>query len=324
MHVARSSSGQQSMTCHMLTRRGHQSSPPATPPAPPPPPTPRTQPETAPRSPRPSRTAAAPPPGDHRIEIHEPRFEDRRGQLLQRAVHAAVQRDLVVQAAEDAGDGALFTKRRNSDWQSSDSRKVESFSNRSIPKPPNIGCKSRRIQPIQQVSSQGRTGNRTKQHHSLSETYTSVCRHFGSDPEIGPLPAIEQVTMPRLCPNNALEHRFSLTHAPLGLPETRLSAYLESAPAMGHLGQVQALNVDNRKCRHTLLPAEPNAIHPVAFAYLPECAASPQSLLHRPYLLSVRVPLPSVIEQYTDVIGISPECADKTTVSSAYGCGRFA
>ena len=49
--------------------------------------------------------------GAHWIEVHEPRLEDRPCDALQRLVHPPVQFDLVVQCAEDVGDGALFGKR---------------------------------------------------------------------------------------------------------------------------------------------------------------------------------------------------------------------
>ena len=42
------------------------------------------------------------------VEVHEPRLEERPRHRLQRLAHAAVELDLVVQRAEDLGDGALF------------------------------------------------------------------------------------------------------------------------------------------------------------------------------------------------------------------------
>ena len=50
------------------------------------------------------------------VEVHEPRLEDRPRDGLQRFVHAAVQFDLVVERAEDVGDGTLFLKRRERDF----------------------------------------------------------------------------------------------------------------------------------------------------------------------------------------------------------------
>ena len=47
------------------------------------------------------------------IEVDEPRLEDRPRDRLQRLVHPPVQFDLVVQRAEDVGDGALFWQRRD-------------------------------------------------------------------------------------------------------------------------------------------------------------------------------------------------------------------
>ena len=41
------------------------------------------------------------------VEVHEPRLEERPRHRLQRLVHPPVQLDLVVQRAEDVGDGAL-------------------------------------------------------------------------------------------------------------------------------------------------------------------------------------------------------------------------
>ena len=46
------------------------------------------------------------------VEVHEPRLEERPRHRLQRLVHPPVQLDLVVQRAEDVGDGALFVERR--------------------------------------------------------------------------------------------------------------------------------------------------------------------------------------------------------------------
>src|SRR5690606_2802073 len=42
------------------------------------------------------------------VETHEPRLEERPRHLLQRLAHPAVHLDLVVERAEDVGDGALF------------------------------------------------------------------------------------------------------------------------------------------------------------------------------------------------------------------------
>jgi hypothetical protein len=50
---------------------------------------------------------------DNGVEVDEPRSEERRGDLLQGAVHPAVQVDLVVEGAEERADGALFGER----WQ---------------------------------------------------------------------------------------------------------------------------------------------------------------------------------------------------------------
>ncbi len=44
------------------------------------------------------------------VEVHEPRLEERARHRLQRLVHPPVQLDLVVQRAEDVGDGALFVR----------------------------------------------------------------------------------------------------------------------------------------------------------------------------------------------------------------------
>jgi len=46
--------------------------------------------------------------GTHRLEIHKPRLEQGARHRLQRFVLFAVEFDLVVQRAEDMGDGALF------------------------------------------------------------------------------------------------------------------------------------------------------------------------------------------------------------------------
>ena len=46
--------------------------------------------------------------GADRVEVHEPRLEQRPRHLLQRLVHPPVQLDLVVERSEDVGDGALF------------------------------------------------------------------------------------------------------------------------------------------------------------------------------------------------------------------------
>ena len=47
------------------------------------------------------------------VEVHEPRLEERPRHRLQRLVHPPVQLDLVVQRAEDVGDGALLVERRD-------------------------------------------------------------------------------------------------------------------------------------------------------------------------------------------------------------------
>lgn len=44
----------------------------------------------------------------YRRKVHEPRFEKGAGHLLQRLAHAPVQFNLVVQCAQDVGNGALF------------------------------------------------------------------------------------------------------------------------------------------------------------------------------------------------------------------------
>ena len=44
----------------------------------------------------------------HGIEVHEPRLEQRLRHRLKRLVHPTVQLDLVVERAEDVGDGALL------------------------------------------------------------------------------------------------------------------------------------------------------------------------------------------------------------------------
>ena len=53
----------------------------------------------------------------HRVEVHEPAFEQRMGHGLQRLVHPPVQFNLVIQCAKDVGNGALFGEGRNSDWK---------------------------------------------------------------------------------------------------------------------------------------------------------------------------------------------------------------
>ena len=45
------------------------------------------------------------------VEGHKPRLEERPRHRLQRLVHSLVQLDLVVQRAEDVGDGTLFRER---------------------------------------------------------------------------------------------------------------------------------------------------------------------------------------------------------------------
>ena len=56
------------------------------------------------------------------VEIDEPRLEDRPRGRFERRVHLAVQLDLVVQRAEDAGNLALLVERRKQHWHSSQSR----------------------------------------------------------------------------------------------------------------------------------------------------------------------------------------------------------
>src|SRR5262249_48034561 len=51
------------------------------------------------------------------VEVHEPRLEERPRHRLQRLVHLQVQLDLVVQRAEDVGDGALFCDWWKRNWQ---------------------------------------------------------------------------------------------------------------------------------------------------------------------------------------------------------------
>jgi len=46
------------------------------------------------------------------VEVHEPALEDRPCHFLQRLVHFSVQLDLVVQRAENAGDGLLLEEGR--------------------------------------------------------------------------------------------------------------------------------------------------------------------------------------------------------------------
>jgi hypothetical protein len=50
------------------------------------------------------------------VEVHEPRLEQRPRHCLQCLVHLPVQLDLVVQRAEDVGDGALFGQWGNYKW----------------------------------------------------------------------------------------------------------------------------------------------------------------------------------------------------------------
>src|SRR5207247_446014 len=47
----------------------------------------------------------------YRVEIHEPRLEQPSRYRFQRLAHPPIQLDLVVQRAEDVGDGALFDER---------------------------------------------------------------------------------------------------------------------------------------------------------------------------------------------------------------------
>src|SRR5689334_9904612 len=49
------------------------------------------------------------------VEVDKPRLEERPRHLLQRRAHPPVQLDLVVQRAEEVGDGPLFSDRRN--WE---------------------------------------------------------------------------------------------------------------------------------------------------------------------------------------------------------------
>ena len=51
------------------------------------------------------------------FEIDEPRLEQRARHRFQRGVAAAVEFDLVVQRAEDVGDGALFFRWRQFDFK---------------------------------------------------------------------------------------------------------------------------------------------------------------------------------------------------------------
>ena len=98
-------------------------SPPATLAESTPAPTPQTHRGTAPGSPlagrarrggrRPGRPGAvALDLLPHRVEVHEPGFEQGPGHGLQGGVHAPVQLDLVVQRSQDVGDGTLFRKGR--------------------------------------------------------------------------------------------------------------------------------------------------------------------------------------------------------------------
>ena len=49
------------------------------------------------------------------VEVHEPRLEDGPRHRLQRVVHSTIQLDLVVQCAEDIGDGTLLAMTRQRD-----------------------------------------------------------------------------------------------------------------------------------------------------------------------------------------------------------------
>jgi hypothetical protein len=60
----------------------------------------------------PHRGYSAISPGAHRVEVNKPRLEECAGYGLQRLAHPPVELDLVVQRAEDVGDGALFGERR--------------------------------------------------------------------------------------------------------------------------------------------------------------------------------------------------------------------
>ena len=53
----------------------------------------------------------------HRVEVHEPRPEQRPRHLLERLAHAPVQLDLVVERAEHARDRALLFEGRDGDRQ---------------------------------------------------------------------------------------------------------------------------------------------------------------------------------------------------------------
>src|SRR2546426_7804299 len=61
----------------------------------------------------PRATTRVAPTGADRVEVHEPRLEERPRHRLQRLVHSPVEFDLVIQRAEDMGDGALFGRRRD-------------------------------------------------------------------------------------------------------------------------------------------------------------------------------------------------------------------
>ncbi len=57
------------------------------------------------------------------VEVHEPRLEERPRHRLQRLAHPPVQLDLVVQRAEDVGDGALFEVAEAAEWHVTRSRR---------------------------------------------------------------------------------------------------------------------------------------------------------------------------------------------------------
>lgn len=64
------------------------------------------------------------------IEIHEPRLEECPRHRLQCLIHPAVQLDLVVQRAEDLGDGALFGERRDTELEVRDIRASKTIEDR--------------------------------------------------------------------------------------------------------------------------------------------------------------------------------------------------
>ena len=64
------------------------------------------------------------------VEVHEPRLEKRPRHRLQRLVHPPVQFDLVVQRAEDVGDGALFGEWRDAQLEVGDIRAPQTVEQR--------------------------------------------------------------------------------------------------------------------------------------------------------------------------------------------------